>query len=163
MFIVLGLSLNNAFAQETSSSLSGRVTNEKNEIVAGATIKLVHVPTGSAATFQSNAKGLFVAPNLKPGGPYSIKISSVGFKDQEFNDVTLTLGANPDVNIVLVSKVNQLTDVVVNSGSKKRAESGIVIGTRQLNALPTLGRSLSDFTRLTPQSNNNSFAGSSFR
>ena len=29
--------------------------------------------------------------------------------------------------------------------------------------LPTLGRSLSDFTRLTPQSNNNSFAGSNFR
>jgi hypothetical protein len=163
MFIVLGLFLNNAFAQETSSTLSGRVTNEKNEIVAGATIKLTHVPTGATTTFQSNAKGLFVAPNLKPGGPYVIKISSVGFKDQDYNDVTLTLGNNPDVNIILSTKVNQLSDVVVNSNSKKRAEGGTVIGTRQLNALPTLGRSLSDFTRLTPQSNNNSFAGSSFR
>ncbi len=161
--IILGLSLVSVFAQETSSTLSGRVTNEKNEIVAGATIKLTHVPTGATTTFQSNAKGLFVAPNLKPGGPYVIKISSVGFKDQDYNDVTLTLGNNPDVNIILSSKVNQLSDVVVNSNSKKRAEGGTVIGARQLNALPTLGRSLSDFTRLTPQSNNNSFAGSSFR
>ena len=32
-----------------------------------------------------------------------------------------------------------------------------------MNVLPTLGRSLSDFTRLTPQSNNNSFAGTNFR
>jgi hypothetical protein len=163
MFIALGLFLNNAFSQETSSTLSGRVTNEKNEIVAGATIKLTHVPTGSTATFQSNTKGLFVAPNLKPGGPYTIKISSVGFKDQDYNDVNLSLGANPDINIILTSKVNQLSDVVVNSNSRKKAEGATVIGTRQLNALPTLGRSLSDFTRLTPQSNNNSFAGSSFR
>jgi len=163
MFIVLGLFLNNAFAQETTSTLSGRVVSEKNEVVAGATIKLTHVPTGATVTFQSNAKGLFVAPNLKPGGPYAIKISSVGFKDQDYNDVTLTLGANPDVNIILASKVNQLSDVVVNSNTRKRAEGGTTIGIKQLNSLPTLGRSLSDFTRLTPQANNNSFAGSSFR
>ena len=163
MFIVLGLFLNNAFAQETSSTLSGRVMSEKNEVVAGATIKLTHVPTGATVTFQSNAKGLFVAPNLKPGGPYTIKISSVGFKDQDYNDVNLTLGANPDVNIILASKVNQLSDVVVNSNTRKRAEGGTTIGIKQLNSLPTLGRSLSDFTRLTPQANNNSFAGSSFR
>ena len=162
--IILGLSFIGVFAQETSSTLGGRVINEKNEIVAGATIKLTHVPTGATVIFQSNSKGLFVAPNLKPGGPYSIKISSVGFKDQDYNDVTLTLGVNPDVNIILSSKVNQLTDVVVNStSSRKKVEGGTVIGSRQLNALPTLGRSLSDFTRLTPQSNNNSFAGSSFR
>jgi hypothetical protein len=161
--IILVLSLMSVFAQETSSTLSGRVTNDKNEIVAGATIKLTHVPTGAISTFQSNSKGLFVAPNLKPGGPYTIKISSVGFKDQDYSDVNLTLGANPDVNITLTSKVNQLTDVVVNSNSRKKAEGATVIGVRQLNALPTLGRSLSDFTRLTPQSNNNSFAGSSFR
>jgi hypothetical protein len=160
---ILGLSLMSVYAQETSSTLSGRVTNEKNEIVAGATIKLTHVPTGAISTYQSNSKGLFVAPNLKPGGPYTIKISSVGFKDQDFNDVNLTLGANPDVNIILTSKVNQLTDVVVNSNSRKKAEGATVIGIKQLNALPSLGRSLSDFTRLTPQSNNNSFAGSSFR
>ena len=29
--------------------------------------------------------------------------------------------------------------------------------------LPTIGRSIGDFTRLTPQSNNNSFAGTNFR
>lgn len=163
LLLFLGLSLNTVFAQETSSTLSGRIKGDKNEIVAGATIKLTHVPTGFTVTFQSNAKGLFVAPNLKPGGPYTIKISSVGYKEQEFNDVTLTLGANPDVEVTLKNSVNQLTDVVVNSNTRKKAEGGTVIGVRQLNSLPTLGRSLSDFTRLTPQSNNNSFAGSSFR
>src|SRR5881392_73774 len=32
-----------------------------------------------------------------------------------------------------------------------------------MNTLPTIGRSINDFTRLTPQSNNNSFAGTNFR
>ncbi len=41
--------------------------------------------------------------------------------------------------------------------------SGLNIGRTQITTLPTLGRSLSDFTRLTPQSNNNSFAGTNFR
>jgi len=159
----LGAILNNLMSQETSSTLSGRIVSEKNEIVANATIKLTHLPTGYKVSNQSNSKGLFVIPNLKPGGPYTITISSVGFKEQVFNDVTLTLGVNPDVNIILVSTVNQLTDVVVNSTNRKKADGGIVIGVRQLTSLPTLGRSLSDFTRLTPQSNNNSFAGSSFR
>jgi hypothetical protein len=164
VFIILGLFLKSAIAQETSSTLSGRVVSDKNEIVIGATLKITHVPTGFTVVNQSNSKGLFVIPNLKPGGPYAIKISAIGFKEQEYNDVTLTLGANPEVNIVLKSTVNQLSDVVVTStGKKQKNDGGIVIGTRQLNALPTLGRSLSDFTRLTPQSNNNSFAGSSFR
>ena len=55
-----------------------------------------------------------------------------------------------------------MSEVVVNS-SKRNSGTGINVGRTQLNTLPTICRSINDFTRLTPQSNNNSFAGTNFR
>jgi Carboxypeptidase regulatory-like domain len=150
------------FAQETTSSISGNVNDEKGFIIAGATISAIHVPTGSVATTQSNKKGLFSIPNLKPGGPYTIIISFVGYSQQKSDNLNFTLGNNPDMTVNLKIDTKSMTEVVV-SGAKKTIGSGVNVGRNQLNSLPTLSRSLSDFTRLTPQSNNNSFAGSNFR
>src|SRR5204863_4645615 len=73
------------------------------------------------------------------------------------------LGNNPSGNITLEQKDQTLTEVVVTSGGRRSLPSGLSVGRSQLTTLPTLGRSISDFTRLTPQSNNNSFAGTNFR
>ena len=150
------------FAQETSSTLTGRITTDKKVPLPGATIMVRHEPTGNIVTTQSNGKGLFVIPNLKPGGPYSFTVSFAGFNSESLNDQILSLGNNPDLDISLKLNTQNLQEVVVTS-TKKTGASGFSIGRAQLNTLPTLGRSLSDFTRLTPQSNNNSFAGSNFR
>ncbi len=77
-------------------------------------------------------------------------------------NVNLQLGNNPDASIVLRHDDKSLQEVVV-SGSKRVSTSGLNISRSQMNALPTIGRSINDFTRLTPQSNNNSFAGTNFR
>ena len=70
------------FAQETTATLNGRVKESKGAFVSGATITIKHEPTGLVTTGQTNSKGIFVIPNLKVGGPYSIKISFVGFKEE---------------------------------------------------------------------------------
>ncbi len=153
----------NVFAQETTSLLSGTVIDSKGlTIPAGATISIVHEPTGFKTGTRTNSKGIFTIPNLKPGGPYTIKVSFVGYEEQVFDNINLVLGNNPELNVLLKSDDKSLKEVVVTSSNKKQS-SGINIGKAQLNTLPTIGRSLSDFTRLTPQSNNNSYAGSSFR
>ena len=149
-------------AQETAATLSGLVSDDKGNPIAGASISVLHEPTGARSAAQTNKKGLFVIPNLKPGGPYTIKISFVGFSEQTLDNINLTLGNNPDLNIGLKLSSQSLTEVVVSSG-RKTAGGGTSIGRTQMNTLPTIGRSLSDFTRLTPQSNNNSFAGTNFR
>ncbi len=104
---------------------------------------------------------MFVIPNLKPGGPYTITISFIGYENQKFENVNLGLGNNPDLNISLKTDQKNLQEVIVNSA--KRSINGITIGRQQMSSLPTIGRSINDFTRLTPQSNNNSFAGTNFR
>ena len=155
------LFISKSIAQETTATLNGLVSDDKGNPIAGATISVLHEPTGAKSASQTNKKGLFVIPNLKPGGPYTIKISFVGFSEQTLDNVNLTLGNNPDLNIGLKLSSQNLSEVVV-SGSR-RVAAGTSVGRAQMNTLPTIGRSLGDFTRLTPQSNNNSFAGSNFR
>lgn len=165
MILFTGLVLiktNISFGQETTSTFNGIVTDNTGTNVAGASIIIKHLPTGFVTGTTSNRKGIFIIPNLKPGGPYNISISYVDHSPQLFENINLSLGNNAEVNIVLKPNNNSLTEVVVTSTAKKQT-GGLSVGKTQLNTLPTLGRSLSDFTRLTPQSNNNSFAGSNFR
>lgn len=151
-----------AKAQETTATLSGVVVDAKEQPVGGASIFVKHEPTGSQTTTQTNNRGIFVIPNLKPGGPYTIVITFVGFEEQKFENVNLVLGNNPELRVDLVNSQKSLSEVIVQT-ARRRTTTGINIGHKQLSTLPTLGRSLSDFTRLTPQSNNNSFAGTNFR
>ena len=151
-----------AFAQETTSTINGTVNDEKGIVVAGATITAIHEPTGIVSTTQTNKKGIFSIPNLKPGGPYTVKISFVGYNEEKMDNLNFILGNNPDMNVALKVNTKSMSEVVVSTG-KRIPGAGVNIGRNQLNTLPTIGRSLSDFTRLTPQSNNNSFAGTNFR
>jgi hypothetical protein len=149
------------FAQETTATLTGTITDGKAP-VAGASISVKHEPTGFQSGTQTNSKGIFVIPNLKPGGPYTITVSYIGYEAQKFENVNLSLGNNPELNISLKNNDKSL-EAVVLSANRRTSINGVTVGRAQLSTLPTLGRSISDFTRLTPQSNNNSFAGSNFR
>ncbi|MEO6915883.1 MAG: carboxypeptidase regulatory-like domain-containing protein [Chitinophagaceae bacterium] len=151
-----------AMGQETAATLSGTVSDSQGNIIIGATVTVKHIPTSFSTVTQTNNKGIFVIPNLKPGGPYTVLISFAGSKTDTIENINLSLGNNPDANVRLVNDGKVLTEVVV-TGSRRLQSAGLNVGKAQLTTLPTIGRSLSDFTRLTPQSNNNSFAGSNFR
>jgi hypothetical protein len=151
-----------AMGQETSATLSGVVTDSKGTIIQGASVAIKHIPTGYHTGTQTNNKGIFIIPNLKPGGPYTIIISFAGLRTDTLENINLGLGNNPDANLSLSQDDRSLTEVVV-LGGRRGQSSGFNVGKVQLTTLPSIGRSLGDFTRLTPQSNNNSFAGSNFR
>src|SRR5579875_2915824 len=101
VFLLLISGTNMLFAQETTATLSGIINDEKGAPVAGATVTAIHDPTGFRTGTQSNSKGLFVLPNLKPGGPYTISISFIGYEEQKFENVNLGLGSNPQLNLNL--------------------------------------------------------------
>jgi hypothetical protein len=89
----------NTNAQETTSILNGNIADESGKPLQGVTITVKHEPTGFVTSTQTNSKGIFIIPNLKPGGPYTVKFSYVGFKTQEIKDVQLSLGNNPEVSM----------------------------------------------------------------
>ena len=78
------------YSQETTSTMSGSVTDDKGTPIQGASVILKHEPTGFSTGSQTNTKGTFVIPNLKPGGPYTIVISFVGFQNEKQENLNLS-------------------------------------------------------------------------
>lgn len=154
-------------AQVTTSSISGFVKNKSGEILQGSSIEITHTPTGTAYRTVSRKDGSFNLVNLIPGGPYSINISFVGYTPLSDNGIILSLGENSRYDAELESNSTVLSTVVISAtggqGSRRKTGASTSISRAQINALPTLTRSLQDYTRLTPQANGNSFGGMSNR
>jgi len=162
LFFVTG-AVNQSLAQITTTTISGKVTDQKGGTLPGVTISVVNTSTGTRYGNQTNAEGRYVINNVNPGGPYVITASFVGYKKQENAGITLSLG-NATYNFKLVDETTALKEVVVKStGGATKTGASTRINQGQLRALPSLSRSLQDLTRLTPQSNNNSFQGTNYR
>lgn len=156
-----------AGAQVTTSSLTGTIKDSK-ESLPGATIKAIHTPTGTSYGAMTNKEGRFTIPNMRVGGPYIIEVRFLGYQTEKIEGVYLKLGEPYLLNVRLSDSGKQLNEVVV-SGQKnsvmnsKRTGASTTVSKAQIENLPTVTRSLQDFTRLTPQANGNSFAGTNNR
>ncbi len=156
-----------SFAQVTTGSISGTVKDSKSLQLAGATVEAIHEPSGSKYKTTTSSSGRFNFPTLRVGGPYTVTIKYVGLATESIKDLYIQLGEPSIIDVALAdSKSNTLKEVVVIGEAKKAAliskdKKGVStnIGKRLLTSMPTLNRSITDFTKLTPQSNGTSFAG----
>lgn len=162
LLTALVLSSVGVWAQVTTSSIVGQVSDE-NGPLPGTTVIAIHQPSGSKYGASSNTDGRFTIPNVRIGGPYSIEVSFVGYKSSKVEGVILKLGQPYVYDVKLSSSSTELSEVVV-LGDKSQLnldKTGAItnISSTQLTSLPTISRSITDFTRLTPQANGNSFGG----
>jgi hypothetical protein len=149
-------------AQVTTSSITGTAKSSTGEALVGATITATHTPSGSVYTTVAGKEGVFTLPNLRVGGPYSVKVTFSGLQPFTVDGVNLELGQPYNINALLNQNTQTLENVVISGtrrASVQRTGASTNISNRQLTTLPTLSRSINDFTRLTPQANGNSFAG----
>jgi len=154
-----------AFGQVTTSNIKGLVLDENSQPLLGANVVAVHTPTGTKYGAAANFDGRFNLLNLRVGGPYTITISYIGYKEQTFNEVFLTLGKTLNLDAQMITDAAQL-DAVVITGSggtgtfgSDRTGAETSVGSRDLKRLPTISRSAADFTRLEPTASGNSFGG----
>ncbi len=151
------------WGQVTTSSLTGTVKDTEGQPLIGATVKATHVPSGTVYGTTTQTNGSFTIPGMRIGGPYKIEISYVGYQPDVISGIQLRLGEPYRLDEKLSQGGQQLKEItVVGSGSKlnqQRTGASTLISTHELNTLPTINRSISDFTRLTPQANGNNFAG----
>ena len=166
-FILLSLFLGSVtlMAQVTTSSLSGKITDSNGNSLGGATIVAVHVPSGTQyATFCDNS-GIYRIQNMRVGGPYKVDVSFVGYSANTYTDIYLKLGENYVQNGQLTETTTSLQEVVVTAGlknsilSSERAGTQTNVSGRELASMPTINRSIADFTKYTPQAQGNSFGG----
>ena len=154
-----------SFAQVTTSSIKGAISDEANAGLPGANVVAVHTPTGTTYGAATDIDGRFNLVNLRIGGPYTITVSYVGYSDQSFTDVFLTLGKTENLTLSLTPDAAQLDAVVITVNSANgvfgsdRTGAETNVGRKELTTLPTISRSASDFTRLEPTASNGSFGG----
>ena len=152
-----------AKAQVTTSTITGTVLSAKNEPLEGATITATHTPSGTVYTTVAKRGGAYTLPSLRIGGPYVINVTSAGKQDQTINDVTLSLGEPYNLNVTMEDRTTDLAAVVVTAIGTRTARdktgASTNINSRLLTTLPTISRSITDFTRITPQASGNGFAG----
>ena len=155
-------------AQVTTSALSGIVTDENQEPMIGATVTAIHVPSGTKYNTTTNMDGRYTINGMRPGGPYTVTVTYVGYDTSEANGITLQLGNTYNLDAPMSYGATNLGEIVVTGiGSKFQTEkTGAVtnINNEQIRNIPTVTRSITDVTRLSPYSNGGmSFAGTDGR
>ncbi len=149
--------------QVTTSSISGMVQDQAGEVLPGATIIAVHMPSGTKYGAQTRQDGRYNLPNVRVGGPYTITATYVGYKTGTNQGVTLNLGQKFVQDFKLTEEGSTLAEIVVKADpimNNNRTGAATNISSEQLRSLPTITRSASDFTRLTPMAgDNHSFGG----
>lgn len=152
-----------AIAQITTSGIKGRVSSQ-GESLPGATVLIIHEPTGTQYGTVTNESGMYNLPNLNPGGPYTLRSSFIGYNEYVKKNLHLTLGQTLQLNIRLDEETTNLAEVqvvAVTTGvfDGNTTGSKTTVTSEQLNALPTISRGISDFARITPQAKINEYGG----
>jgi hypothetical protein len=157
-----------ASAQITTSALAGKVVDSNDEAVIGASVLVVHTPSGTQYGAITNLDGRYAIQGMRAGGPYKVTISYVGYQTASYQDVTLVLGETYVLNHKMKDSAELLDEVVISATATKfnTAKTGAVtnINNQQIAALPTVSRNITDVTRLSPYGGNGmTFAGSDGR
>lgn len=84
--------------------LSGSIQSDRNEALAGTSIVVVHLPTGTRYTVSTDGLGNFAVPNLLAGGPYAIKATQPGFRSQLLTDVFLSASRPMQLELTLLAE-----------------------------------------------------------
>lgn len=104
-----------SWAQAQSVKLTGKVINEKNEPLAGVTVKIA----GSGGT-TTDVEGRFTL-NLLPGKKYELEFSAIGYETKQVNDAEVAAGQVNELNIVLQVKATTGENVVLTTGRRSSA------------------------------------------
>ncbi len=147
----------------TTAAINGKVANDEGEVLVGANVIALHVPTGTVYGASTMTDGYYYIPNMKIGGPYVVSASYIGYSDQRKEDIFLALNIDHSYSFDLQAEAMEGGTVVVTAEQSEinpnRTGAETSINTELLESLPTISRGQKDFTRLTPESDGNSFGG----
>ncbi|TAD82794.1 MAG: TonB-dependent receptor [Sphingomonadales bacterium] len=113
-----------AFAQETTSTVRGDVTDQNGAPIAGATVVITHVPSGTTSTQTTDASGSFNASGLRLGGPFTVSVTAGGFETIEQEIGFLAAGQAQRLSVALVEE----GQAIVVSGTRQTSSIKLATG-----------------------------------
>jgi hypothetical protein len=163
-FVVACLIAFPVYSQVTNSGMNGTVTSGSGEALPGATVVAVHEPSGTQYGAVTNSEGRFNLQGMRPGGPYSVKVSFVGYSTATYTDITLYLGESFILNAQIKESAVEVAEVTIvgsrpSKFSTTKTGATTNISNEQLNSVPSIDRSIRDIAQISPYSNGMGFAG----
>lgn len=163
-FLLIG-SISYLNAQVTTAALNGTVLEQDGMPLIGATVVATHVPSGTQYGTTTLEDGRFNIANMRVGGPYKVESTYVGYENQIFEDIYISLGQKLALKFTIVESAVDLAEVIVTAKehsviNSDRTGPVTSINASQMRNLPSISRSAEDYTRLNPMaSDGGSFAG----
>ena len=156
------------YGQVTTSAISGTIRDASNEVLIGATIEAVHLPSGTSYGTSTDVDGTYRISGMRIGGPYSVTVSYVGYATKTQSNVILNLGTTANLSYSLDVVEYGLTEVTINANksgifSSTRTGAATQFNTTMINSLPTIGRTIDDITKYNAYGNGRSFGGQDSR
>lgn len=140
----------------TTSSINGVIADTKGAVLPGATVVAIHTPSGTRYGTITNTQGRYNFPAVRIGGPYQLTVTYVGFQEQSREILSAELNTPVVANFTLTEQGQALAEVVITSqrGSiidSDRTGPSTNLRRESFERLPTITRSLTDFSALSPQ------------
>ena len=163
MLLILLLMPGYMFAQDDRAVITGIVIDETELGVIGATVQVKNESTGFTTGSITNENGEYTIKQLPLGGPYTIKVSYIGYGDQTKSGYTLNQGDQVRVDFQMKEEsiTIEAVEVVANSLKNTIATTGSAtsVTEQDLEKLPVNGRNFTSLIDLSPLSTGSSLSG----
>ncbi len=141
-----------AFAQATTASIVGTVTDKTGAIVPNVTVVAIQLATNFSRAAVTDQTGKYVVP-LLPVGTYRVEVEAPGFKKFEQTGILLDLNRTARVDPVL--EIGELTQTVSVTGdvplvNTTNAVIGRTVENAEIVTLPIVDRDVYSLLNLTP-------------
>lgn len=139
-----------AIAQETTSSVRGTVESDTGP-VAGATVTIVHEPSGTTSTSTTDNNGNFSANGLRIGGPFTVSVDASGFEAAQITDLNLSAGQAFRLPIVLQTQQEIVVTASALQGALEKSTGPITALNREdIEGVASINRDVRDLARRDP-------------
>ncbi|WP_026811096.1 TonB-dependent receptor [Arenibacter latericius] len=147
-FITLAAALLMSLTVLSQADLQGKITDESNQPITGATLYLEELELGTMTDFNGNYHLETI-----PQGSYKLKIRMLGYESQTQN-VRLESNTDQLLNIILKEDISNLDEVVVSASRHSEYLSEIpasvsVVGQVKLEEFSQVTTNISDILEFT--------------
>lgn len=159
--VALGTGL---YAQTTQAGFSGKITDERNKGVHGASVEVRNESTGFTTKTSTNANGDFNFKELPLGGPYTIKVTYIGYGEQVRSGFNLNQGdivrlIIPIQNTSNVLETVELTGISTLKNKIENLGAATAVTAKDIAKLPVNGRNFTSLMDLSPLSKGDNIGG----
>ncbi|KEQ55434.1 TonB-dependent receptor [Sphingobium chlorophenolicum] len=140
-----------AHAQETTSTIRGSVTSG-GQPVAGAQVKVTHVPTGTISNAVTDMSGGFTAAGLRVGGPYTVEVNAAGYTTSTITDIQTAVGQTFGLPIELAQEGEAIvvTASLVRGAGNISAGPANVMTAEDISRIASVNRDIRDIAARDP-------------